>query len=108
MPQIPQISGPLTGGKTLTSGNSGSNTPGGAGGAEPFSVNGLNPIQRPNAVGQKGDASTGANNQGVQGNPGGSMGVPVAKDPSMAVETLHDVFSGDLLENAKLNGYTCH
>ena len=106
MPQIPQISGPLTGGKTLTSGNSGSNTPGGAGGAEPFSVSGLNPIQRPNAVGQKGDASTGANNQGVQGNLGGSIGVPVAKDPSMAVETLHDVFSGDLLENAKLNGYT--
>ncbi|MDE6580769.1 MAG: hypothetical protein K2K41_09585, partial [Ruminiclostridium sp.] len=103
MPQIPQISGPLTGGKTLTSGNSGSNTPGGA---EPFSVNGLNPVQRPTTVGQKGDASTGANNQGVQGNLSGSMGVPVAKDPSMAVETLHDVFSGDLLENAKLNGYT--
>ncbi len=103
MPQIPQISGPLTGGKTLTSGNSGSNTPGGA---EPFSVNGVNPVQRPTAVGQKGDASVGANNQGVQGNPNGSLGVPVAKDPSMAVETLHDVFSGDLLENAKLNGYT--
>ena len=103
MPQIPQISGPLTGGKTLTSGNSGSNTPGGA---EPFSVNGVNPVQRPTAVGQKGDASVGANNQGVQGDLNGSMGVPVAKDPSMAVETLHDVFSGDLLENAKLNGYT--
>ena len=104
MPQIPQISGPLTGGKTLTSGNSsGSNTPGGA---EPFSVNGLNPVQRPTTVGQKGDASTGANNQGVQGNLTGSVGVPAAKDPSMAVETLHDVFSGDLLENAKLNGYT--
>lgn len=105
MPQIPQISGPLTGGKTLTSGNSGSNTPGGAG-AEPFSINGVNPVQRPTAVGQKGDASVGANNQGVQGDLNGSMGVPVAKDPSMAVETLHDVFSGDLLENAKLNGYT--
>lgn len=103
MPQIPQISGPLTGGKTLTSGNSGSNTPNGA---EPFSVNGVNPVQRTNSVSQKGGASVGENNQGVQGNLNGNMGVPAAKDPSMAVETLHDVFSGDLLENAKLNGYT--
>ena len=102
MPQIPQISGPLTGGKTLTSGNSGSNTPQGA---EPFSVNGVNPVQRPSSVTQKGDTS-GAGNTNLSGTPAGSLGVPTAKDPSMAVETLHDVFSGDLLENAKLNGYT--
>ena len=103
MPQIPQISGPLTGGKTLTSGNSGNNTPSGT---DPFSINGVNPVQRPTSVSQKGNASVGDNNRGVQGNLSGNMGVPVAKDPSMAVETLHDVFSGDLLENAKLNGYT--
>lgn len=102
MPQIPQISGPLTGGKTLTSGNSGSNTPQGA---EPFSVNGVNPVQRPSSVTQKGGAG-GAENPNLSGTPAGSLGVPAAKDPSMAVETLHDVFSGDLLENAKLNGYT--
>ena len=102
MPQIPQISGPLTGGKTLTSGNSGSNTPQGA---EPFSVNGVNPVQRPSSVTQKGDAG-GVGNSNLSGTPAGSLGVPAAKDPSMAVETLHDVFSGDLLENAKLNGYT--
>lgn len=102
MPQIPQISGPLTGGKTLTSGNSGSNMPQGA---EPFSVNGVNPVQRPSSVTQKGGAG-GAENTNISGTPAGSLGVPAAKDPSMAVETLHDVFSGDLLENAKLNGYT--
>lgn len=102
MPQIPQISGPLTGGKTLTSGNSGSNMPQGA---EPFSVNGVNPVQRPSSVTQKGDAGA-AGNANLSGTPAGSLGVPAAKDPSMAVETLHDVFSGDLLENAKLNGYT--
>lgn len=102
MPQIPQISGPLTGGKTLTSGNSGSNTPQGA---EPFSVNGVHPVQRPSSVTQKGGAG-GTENANLSGTPAGSLGVPTAKDPSMAVETLHDVFSGDLLENAKLNGYT--
>lgn len=103
MPQIPQISGPLTGGKTLTSGNSGSNTPQGA---DAFSLNGVNPVQRPTTVGQKGSANVGDNNPDISANAKGSLGVPVAKDPSMAVETLHDVFSGDLLENAKLNGYT--
>lgn len=102
MPQIPQISGPLTGGKTLTSGNSGSNVPQGT---EPFSVNGVNPVQRPSSVTQKGGAG-GAENTNLSGTPASSLGVPAAKDPSMAVETLHDVFSGDLLENAKLNGYT--
>lgn len=102
MPQIPQISGPFTGGKTLTSGNN-SSTP--QSGAEPFSINGVNPVQRPAGVTQKGDVS-GADSQGVTGGQAGAIGVPAAKDPSMAVETLHDVFSGDLLENAKLNGYT--
>lgn len=102
MPQIPQISGPLTGGKTLTSGNSNNGAPQGA---EPFSINGVNAVQRPAGVTQKGGPG-GAENQNVSGKPSGSVGVPIAKDPSMAVETLHDVFSGDLLENAKLNGYT--
>lgn len=101
MPQIPQISGPFTGGKTLTSGNNNSAPQS----AEPFSINGVNPVQRPTGVTQKGDAA-GVENQGVSGGQAGAIGVPAAKDPSMAVETLHDVFSGDLLENAKLNGYT--
>lgn len=102
MPQIPQISGPLTGGKTLTSGNNGSSTPQNG---EAFSIDGVNAVQRPAGVTQKGGAA-GAENQGVSSGSAGSIGVPAAKDPSMAVETLHDVFSGDLLENAKLNGYT--
>lgn len=102
MPQIPQISGPLTGGKTLTSGNNGSSTPQNG---EAFSIDGVNAVQRPSGVTQKGGAG-GAENQGVSSGSAGSIGVPAAKDPSMAVETLHDVFSGDLLENAKLNGYT--
>ncbi|MCM1054747.1 MAG: hypothetical protein NC394_04405 [Bacteroides sp.] len=102
MPQIPQISGPLTGGKTLTSGNNGSSTPQNG---EAFSIDGVNAVQRPAGVTQKGGAG-GAENQGVSSGSAGSVGVPAAKDPSMAVETLHDVFSGDLLENAKLNGYT--
>lgn len=102
MPQIPQISGPLTGGKTLTSGNSGSNVPQGA---DPFSINGVNPVQRPTSVTQKGGSGN-VDNANLSGTQAGSLGVPAAKDPSMAVETLHDVFSGDLLENAKLNGYT--
>ena len=100
MPQIPQISGPVTGGKTLSSGSN--NTPQNT---EPFSVNGVNPVQRPTAVGQKGDAS-GAANQGVSDQSALPPGLQAAKDPSMAVETLHEVFSGELLENAKLNGYT--
>ena len=100
MPQIPQISGPVTGGKTLTSGNN--NTPQNT---EPFSINGVNAVQRPAAVGQKGDAS-GPANQGVGEQSALPPGLQAAKDPSMAVETLHEVFSGELLENAKLNGYT--
>ena len=100
MPQIPQISGPVTGGKTLTSGNN--NTPQNA---EPFSINGVNAVQRPSSVTQKGDTS-GTANQGVGDQSSVSPGLQAAKDPSMAVETLHEVFSGELLENAKLNGYT--
>lgn len=102
MPQIPQISGPLSGGKTLTS--TGSNT-GSPQNAEAFSINGVNAVQRPGGVTQKGEAG-GTENHGVSGDTSPSIGAPAAKDPSMAVETLHDVFSGDLLENAKLNGYT--
>ena len=102
MPQIPQISGPLSGGKTLTS--TGSNT-GSPQNAEAFSISGVNAVQRPAGVTNKGE--TGATeNKGAAGNHTPSIGIPVAKDPAMAVETLHDVFSGDLLENAKLNGYT--
>ena len=100
MPQIPQISGPVTGGKTLSSGSN--NTPQNT---EPFSINGVNAVQRPTAVGQKGDAA-GSANQGVNDQSALPPGLQAAKDPSMAVETLHEVFSGELLENAKLNGYT--
>lgn len=103
MPQIPQISGPLTGGKTLTS--SGNNGSSGSPNAEAFSIDGVNAVQRPAGVTQKGGTGS-ADSQGVSSGSAGSVGVPAAKDPSMAVETLHDVFSGDLLENAKLNGYT--
>ncbi len=102
MPQIPQISGPLSGGKTLTS--TGSNT-GSPQNAEAFSISGVNAVQRPAGVTQKGGAGE-TENRGVSGDTSPSIGAPAAKDPSMAVETLHDVFSGDLLENAKLNGYT--
>ena len=100
MPQIPQISGPVTGGKTLTSGNN--NTPQNT---EPFSIDGVNAVQRPSGVTQKGDAS-GAGSRGVADQSALPPGLQAAKDPSMAVETLHEVFSGELLENAKLNGYT--
>ena len=100
MPQIPQISGPITGGKTLTSGNN--NTPQNS---EPFSIDGVNAVQRPSGVTQKGDAS-GAGSRGVADQSALPPGLQAAKDPSMAVETLHEVFSGELLENAKLNGYT--
>ena len=100
MPQIPQISGPVTGGKTLTSGNN--NTPQNA---TPFSIDGVSPVQRPAGVVQKGDAG-GAGSRGVADQSALPPGLQGAKDPSMAVETLHEVFSGELLENAKLNGYT--
>ena len=100
MPQIPQISGPVTGGKTLTSGNN--NTPQNT---EPFSIDGVNAVQRPSGVTQKGD-SAGAGSRGVADQSALPSGLQAAKDPSMAVETLHEVFSGELLENAKLNGYT--
>lgn len=102
MPQIPQISGPLSGGKTLTSTGSNGNMPQNT---EAFSIDGVNAVQRPSGVTQKGGAS-GAENRGVSGESAPNIGAPAARDPSMAVETLHDVFSGDLLENAKLNGYT--
>lgn len=100
MPQIPQISGPVTGGKTLTSGNN-SNPQN----AEPFSIDGVGAVQRPSGVTQKGDAGVGT--RGAAGDQSAlPPGLQAAKDPSMAVETLHEVFSGELLENAKLNGYT--
>ena len=100
MPQIPQISGPFTGGKTLTSGNNGSPQ-----NAEAFSINGVNPVQRPTPVVQRGDV-TSLGERDVSDQSALPPGLQAARDPSMAVETLHDVFSGELLENAKLNGYT--
>ena len=100
MPQIPQISGPFTGGKTLTSGNNNQSP-----NAEAFSINGVSPVQRPAAVAQRGDVST-LGERDVGDQSALPPGLQAARDPSMAVETLHDVLSGELLENAKLNGYT--
>lgn len=103
MPQIPQISGPLSGGKNISTGSNNSGAPGGG---EAFSLNGVNPVQKSQAVTQKGGATASQGPAGAGGTDTRPVGVPAAKDPSMAVETLRDVFSGELLENAKLNGYT--
>ncbi|MCM1299347.1 MAG: hypothetical protein NC203_09515 [Firmicutes bacterium] len=103
MAQIPQISGPLSGGKNISTGSNNSGPPQGG---EAFSLNGVNPVQKSQAVTQKGGATASQGPAGTGGTSTGPAGVPVAKDPSMAVETLRDVFSGELLENAKLNGYT--
>lgn len=103
MPQIPQISGPLSGGKNISTGSNNSGAPGGG---EAFSLNGVNPVQKSQAVSQKGGATASQGPAGAGGTDTRPVGVPAAKDPSMAVETLRDVFSGELLENAKLNGYT--
>lgn len=103
MPQIPQISGPLSGGKNISTGSNNSGAPQGG---EAFSLNGVNPVQKTQGVTQKGGATASQGPAGAGGTSTGPTGVPVAKDPSMAVETLRDVFSGELLENAKLNGYT--
>lgn len=103
MAQIPQISGPLSGGKNISTGSNNSGAPQGG---EAFSLNGVDPVQKSQAVSQKGGATASQGPAGTGGTSTGPAGVPVAKDPSMAVETLRDVFSGELLENAKLNGYT--
>lgn len=103
MPQIPQISGPLSGGKNISTG---SNSSGAPQSGEAFSLGGVNPVQKAQNVVQKGGATASQGPAGAGGTSTAPTGVPVAKDPSMAVETLRDVFSGELLENAKLNGYT--
>ncbi len=103
MAQIPQISGPLSGGKNISTGSNNSGPPSGG---EAFSLNGVNPVQKTQAVTQKGGATASQGPAGAGGTDTRPVGVPAAKDPSMAVETLRDVFSGELVENAKLNGYT--
>lgn len=99
MPSIPQITGPLQGGGksvgTAVSGN--------PNGSEPFSLNGVEATPQITGAGISGNSSSGTASTGE------NLGATVAqkiKDPAMAVETLRDVINQEILETARINGYT--
>lgn len=100
MPPIPQITGPITSGKssigTATSGNP--SAPG-----EQFSLGGVDSTPQISAVNHSGNSSASTANAGGDL---GSIAAQSVKDPAMAVETLKDVINNEILESAKINGYT--
>lgn len=99
MPSIPQITGPLQGGGksvgTAVSGNPNN--------AEPFSLNGVEATPQITGAGVLGNSSSGTASAGE--NMGAAI-APKIKDPAMAVETLRDVINQEILETARINGYT--
>lgn len=100
MPQISQISAPLAGGKGVGTQTGGTQTAPN----EPFEVNGATPVPNVSTVAQKGIGAASLSGEGTATMHG--LSVPVAKDPSMAVETMADMLGADLMESVKQSGYT--
>lgn len=101
MATIPQINNPV-GGKSYSTGLSGRNT---SESGEQFDLIQLtNPLE----VQQATDKEAGNRNKAMTGEQKDflSMSVKIAKDPTMAVESLKQLINEELLGIAKNNGYT--
>jgi len=100
MPQIPQINDST--GKSYSS--TLSNNRGPASGGEQFTVDGTN---KPAQVQAANDKNTSNNPQSTMGQKDLiPLAVTVSKNQTLAVETIKDIINADLLNTAKLNGYT--
>ncbi|MCL2087147.1 MAG: hypothetical protein FWH05_06090 [Oscillospiraceae bacterium] len=100
MAGIPQISSPAGGQKGYTSGN----LPQKGEGGSPFDII---QIQKPLAVGQTADRhSQGQASLMTEQKEFLQMSVKIAKNPTLAVESLKQIVNSDLLTVAKINGYT--
>ncbi len=100
MPQIPQI-GDSTGKSYSTSLNS---NRGSSGGEQQFTVDGS---QKPEQLQVVSDKNAGSNAQASMGQKDLiPLAVTVSKNQALAVETIKDIINADLLNTAKLNGYT--
>ena len=100
MPQIPQINDST--GKSYSS--TLSNNRGPASGGEQFTVDGPN---KPSQVQAANDKNTNNNPQSTMGQKDLiPLAVTVSKNQTLAVETIKDIINADLLNTAKLNGYT--
>lgn len=101
MPQIPQIND-STGksySSTLNTGRGNNNN-----GGEQFTVDNT---QKPQQLQAASDKSTGNNPQSTIGQKDLiPLAVTVSKNQTLAVETIKDIINADLLNTAKLNGYT--
>ncbi len=101
MPQIPQINN-STGksySSTLNTGRGNNNN-----GGEQFTVDNT---QKPQQLQAASDKSTGNNPQSTIGQKDLiPLAVTVSKNQTLAVETINDIINADLLNTAKLNGYT--
>lgn len=101
MPQIPQIND-STGksySSTLNTGRGNNNSNG-----EQFTVDNT---QKPQQLQAASDKSTGNNPQSTIGQKDLiPLAVTVSKNQTLAVETIKDIINADLLNTAKLNGYT--
>lgn len=101
MPQIPQIND-STGksySSTLNTGRGNNNNSG-----EQFTVDNT---QKPQQLQAASDKSTGNNPQSTIGQKDLiPLAVTVSKNQTLAVETIKDIINADLLNTAKLNGYT--
>lgn len=101
MPQIPQIND-STGksySSTLNTGRGNNNN-----GGEQFTVDNT---QKPQQLQAASDKNTGNNPQSTIGQKDLiPLAVTVSKNQTLAVETIKDIINADLLNTAKLNGYT--
>lgn len=100
MPQIPQINDSTSKSYSSTlSNNRGSGT-----GGEQFTVDGTN---KPVELQPANDKNAGSNAQSTMGQKDLiPLAVSVSKNQTLAVETIKDIINANLLNTAKLNGYT--
>lgn len=101
MPQIPQINDSTGKSYSSTLNNTGR---GNAGAGEQFAVDNA---QKPQQLQAASDKNTSNNPQTTMGQKDLiPLAVTVSKNQTLAVETVKDIINADLLNTAKLNGYT--
>lgn len=101
MPQIPQINDSTGKSYSSTLNNAGR---GNAGAGEQFAVDNA---QKPQQLQAASDKNTSNNPQTTMGQKDLiPLAVTVSKNQTLAVETVKDIINADLLNTAKLNGYT--
>lgn len=101
MPQIPQINDSTGKSYSSTLNNAGR---GNAGAGEQFAIDNA---QKPQQLQAASDKNTSNNPQTTMGQKDLiPLAVTVSKNQTLAVETVKDIINADLLNTAKLNGYT--